>query len=62
MEETVLPELSFEDSAVARGLEGPGSVKFLQAVLGEVVDSNPSCSPCCIMSDEVTMWKEITKS
>ena len=62
MEEIVPPELLFDDSAVARGLEDPGSVKFLQVVLGEVVDSNPSYSPCCIMSDEVTMWKEITKS
>ena len=62
MEEIVPLESLFDDSAVARGLESPGSVKFPQVVLGEVVDSNPSCSPCCIMSDEVAMWKVITKN
>ena len=53
--EAVPLESPFASSAAAVESEGPGSVKFLQVVLGDVSDSGSGLPPCCIMSDEVAM-------
>lgn len=53
--EAVPLESPFASSAVVAESEDPGSVKFLQVVLGDVSDSGSGLPPCCIMSDEVAM-------